>query len=293
MAPPSPRRPGFSRRAQYGLFAGYVVAVIGALLAVLLIATARLDPTGNSAIQGFLGDIFAPFSSAARAVVRTGQTSYERSSYYFDAASKNEAMTAEVKAARLALIKGRADAIENARLKRLLGIREREGEGRIAARLISSTGTSSRRYATLDAGAGEGVVAGLPVRGPDGLVGRVAQAGQRVSRVLLITDGGNIVPVKRLRDGLAGLAMGTGTGALELRALAGGNDPFARGDILITSGTGGIYRPGIPVGVVVRHDRQRTLVRPFADPSALDFALIEPVFVPELPPPPSDLPQAK
>jgi rod shape-determining protein MreC len=293
MAPPSPRRPGFSRRAQYGLFAGYVVAVIGALLALLLIITSRLDPSGNSAIQGFLADMFAPISSASRAVVRTGQATFDQSSYYFDAASKNEAMTAEVKASRLALIKGRADALENARLKRLLGLVERRPVAPVTARLISSTGASSRRYATLDAGIGDGVRIGQPVRGPDGLVGRISQAGRSVSRVLLITDSGTIIPVKRLSDGMPGLAIGSGTGSLELRALASGNDSFRRGDILITSGTGGIYQPGIPVGIIYRRDRQSTMIRPFADPTALDFAIVEPIFVPELPPPPSDLPQGK
>jgi rod shape-determining protein MreC len=69
MAPPSPRRPGFSKRAQLGLFAGYVVAVTGGLLGLLLVVTAQVDPAGNAGIQTVLSDIFSPISRTGRAVV--------------------------------------------------------------------------------------------------------------------------------------------------------------------------------------------------------------------------------
>ncbi len=292
MAPPSPRRPGFSRRAQYGLFAGYVVAVLGVLLGLLLIVTSRVDPAGNLAIQGFLADIFSPVSSAGRSVVRGSQSAFEGTSAYFNAASKNRAMAAELAAARTRLIRADQEALENARLKRLLGIIEAEGTARpVAGHLISSTGASSRRYATFGAGAAAGVRNGQPVRGPLGLVGRIIQTGQAVSRVLLITDAENIVPVKRVRDGLPGLAIGTGSDALEIRPLMAGNDPFRPGDIFVTSGTGGIYAPGIPVALAVRHDRDKTIARPIEDPARLDFAIVESVFMPEPPPAPADLPQ--
>jgi hypothetical protein len=64
MAPPSPRRPGFSRRAQYGLFAGYVVAVIGALVALLLIAARSIGKLCNSGVSG--GYVCANFQCVPR-----------------------------------------------------------------------------------------------------------------------------------------------------------------------------------------------------------------------------------
>ena len=85
MAPPSPRRPGFSRRAQYSLFAGYVAAIAGALAGLLLIVTARFDPAGHAALQGFFADIFAPLSSAARGVGAGIASGFESAGAYFDA----------------------------------------------------------------------------------------------------------------------------------------------------------------------------------------------------------------
>jgi rod shape-determining protein MreC len=288
MAPPSPRRPGFSRRAQYGLFAGYVVAVAGALLGFLLLVTARLDPAGHSAIQSFLADLFSPVSSGSRAVVRSAKSLLEDTDAYFDAASKNKAMAIELRSARLKLIQAQANALENARLKSLLGIASVERVSAVAAPLISSIGASSRRFATLAAGAGSGVRAGQPVRGPDGLVGQVVQTGRLVSRILLITDTSSVVPVKRVRDGMPALAVGTGNGGLEIRPISNGGTGFGKGDTFVTSGTGGVYRPNIPVAIAVRDGHDLVLARPLADPAALDFALVEPVFAPEPLPAPID-----
>lgn len=281
MAPPSPRRPGFSRRAQYGIFASYVIAVIGALLALLLALTARFDPQGHNALQGFLSDITSPVSSAGRATINAVKNVNEETAAYFNAASKNQAMAAELKTARLKLIQGQADALENRRLKRLMHIAEISDDVSIPARLIASTGSSSRRFATFGAGSSRNVVNGQAVRAPEGLVGRIVQVNRYTARVLLIVDGGNVVPVKRVTDNVPALAIGIGDGRIDLKPLAAGTNPFRVGDIFVTSGSGGIYQPGIPVAVGVRHNREGTIARPLADPAKLDFALAIPVFVPD------------
>ena len=279
MAPPSPRRPGFSRRAQYGIFASYVIAVIGAALALLFALTARLDPQGHSALQGMFSDITAPVSSVGRAAINSVKNATSETAAYFNAASKNREMAEELKTTRLKLIQGQADALENKRLKFLLGIAQNGDKGVVAARLIASTGTSSRRFATFGAGSNSKVLNGQAIRAPEGLVGRIVQVNRNTARVLLIVDGGNVVPVKRVRDNVPALAIGIGDGRIDLKPLAAGTNPFRVGDIFVTSGSGGIYQPGIPVAVGVRHDREGTIARPLADPSKLDFALAIPVFV--------------
>ena len=289
MAPPSPRRPGFSRRVQFSLFAGYVFAIVGALFALLMIVTARVDPTGHAALQSIATDITSPISSTLRAAVNTVKDLGGGTAAYLDAASKNRAMSQELKLARAKLIEGEANALENRRLKRLLAIVEQQKPRPVTARIVSSSATSSRRYATLAAGAIHGVEVGQPVRAADGLVGRIVQRGQFASRVLLIIDSEIIVPVKRVSDGAPALAIGLGDGRIELRTLAAGTNPFKIGDVFITSGTGGIYTPGIPVAVAVRRTRDATFGRPLASPASLDFAIVEPVYIaPLLPIEPSE-----
>lgn len=280
MAPPNPRRPGFSRRAQYGLFASYVIAIAGMLIGLLLAITARFDPAGHAAIQGVFADISSPISGAARSVVGGVSAGVDGVSAYIEAGSKNTAMEAELRASRTKLIEAQALARENVRLKRLVQLNETAVEKVATARLIASTGASTRRYATFSAGTVQGVATGQPVRAPEGLVGRVVMASRVTARVLLITDGGNVVPVKRVGDGMPALATGRGDGALDIRALEAGSNPFKVGDIFVTSGAGGVYPPDVPVAVARGVSRDLTIARPFADPNRLDFAIALPPYVP-------------
>lgn len=280
MAPPPSRRPGFSRRAQYGLFASYVIAVAGLLVGLLLALSARFDPQGHAAIQGFFADLTAPISSAARSGVGGVVAGYDGIAAYIDAGSKNRAMETELKASRTKLIEAQAAAREVVRLKRLVRLIEPDTALITTARLIASTGASTRRYATLSAGALQGVATGQPVRSSEGLVGRVVAASRITARVLLITDGGNVVPVKRVRDGFPALATGRGDGALDIRALEAGSNPFKVGDLFVTSGAGGVYPPDVPVAIARNADREVAIARPFADPNRLDFAVVLPPYAP-------------
>ena len=69
MGPQSNRRPGFSRKAQYGLFLGYVLAVAGVLFSVLLLFIAVIDPRGFQALKGAALDVTKPITAGGRSVV--------------------------------------------------------------------------------------------------------------------------------------------------------------------------------------------------------------------------------
>ena len=75
------------------------------------------------------------------------------------------------------------------------------------------------------------------------------EAGRATSRVLLITDGESVVPVRRASDGIAAFAQGNADGTLQIRLISLGINPLKRGDALVTSGSGGLYRPGTPIAV--------------------------------------------
>lgn len=287
------RRPGFSRRAQYGLFFGYVTAVSGAVVALLLLVLSAVDPNGFGMLKGAVSDATLPITSAGRAVVNGVAEIGGDVGSYINAASNVRRLEAEAKANRTKLIEAKALAFENARLKRMLKLTEIGTKPIATGRLVASTGTSIRRYAILNAGYLDGVRGGMPVRGPGGLVGRVASAGTVSARVQLITDGGMLVPVRRVPDGTPAIATGTGDGFVDIRALGAENTTFKRGDVFVTSGAGGVYPPNVPVAVIARTTRESFLARPVADPTGADFAIVEAVYQPQveeqrraLPPPP-------
>jgi rod shape-determining protein MreC len=277
-APMRNRRPGFSRRAQYGLFLSYVVAVTGILAGLGLIVVSHVDPDGFGAVRGAALDLTTPVSSLGRDIVRGTDAAVDGVTAYFDAGSKNVAMARELDSNRRELVRARILAFENERLRRMLHLVEDHSGPVAVARIVGSTGVSSRRLATLNAGIAQGVRPGQPVRSPEGLVGRVVEAGMLASRVLLVTDNASVVPVRMARGGMPALAAGRGDGSIEIRPLGAGGNPFNRGDIVLTSGTGGLYPPDVPVAVVLRKEGDIAVAWPLADPSQLDYAMVEQPF---------------
>jgi len=275
MAPPGTRRFGFSRRAQYGFFLGYVLSVGGAIVAVLLLAVAIVDPQGFGAVKGAALDLTAPVGNAGRSVVRFFGSIGDGIGNYFRAGSQNDALRRQLAESRRELAKHQAADYENRRLRALLGL-AREVQDEVAlARITGSSFDSPRRLATLSAGSGNGVQPGQPVRAPDGLIGRVLETGRWASRVLLITDGASSVPVRLPRDGTPALAVGRGDGTIELRTLEVGTNPFRVGEVLVTSGVGGIFPPDVPVARVIRIEGDTAIARPVADPARIDFAVVQ------------------
>jgi len=272
MAPPRNRRPGFSRRAQYSLFIGYVIAVAGVIVAAILLAISTLDPAAFSALRASTAEMTAPVSWGVGSVTRAIGSIPSGIASYFGVHGENARLKKQLADTEAALLRARTLARDNQRLKRLLALREPSIQPIYTARLVSSTPSSTRRFAMLYAGIAQGVHAGMPVEGPDGLVGRILEAGPDTARVLLLIDAESVVPIKRTKDGAAGFAAGRGDGLLDVRPIALGSIEFQPGDILVTSGVGGVYPPNIPVAKVTKHERDGGLARAFSQPDALDYA---------------------
>jgi rod shape-determining protein MreC len=181
---------------------------------------------------------------------------------------------------RRSIIEAKAIRQENQQLKATLQLRQHTKNTVATGRIVGSSFTSPRRFAVLSAGRGDGIQIGMPVRSADGLIGRIVDAGQTASRVLLISDRANIVPARLLRTGIPVISQGRGDGTVDVRPLEVGRNPFKIGDIIITSGTGGLYPPLVPIARIVRLDDDGAIARPLADPASASFAIVEPPFEP-------------
>ena len=278
MAPPNHRRPGFSKRAQYSIFASYLLGILGAVVGLLLLIISIFDPQGFSALRTIGTEITAPVSRTLANIGGVTSKAGENISAYFNAASKNAAMKRELEKNRIEILEARALKQENERLKRLLSLDKEVPDAIGMARLISSTSSSSRRIATLGLGTNDGILIGQPVRAPEGLVGRVLETGPTTARILLVSDGQNVTPVKRASDGLPAFATGRGDGTVEVRPINVGSNPFKGGDLMITSGSGGLYAPGIPVAIVIRKTETGAMARILADSAKVSHVIVEPIF---------------
>ena len=286
MAPARDRRTGFSRRRQYGVFMGYVLAVAGAVVGLVLLVASTFNPPAFSALRMGVAGVTAPVSTGLATVGSSISGIPDAIGNYFFVKQENVALRADRERTRALLMRARTIAYDNRRLRSLLAIRERSTAPVVTARLVSSSASSGRRYALLNAGRWNGVLPGMPVRGPDGLIGRVVETGPNAARVLLLSDGDSIVPVRRTRDGMPAIAAGRGDGMIDIRSVNATNVRFNAGDLFVTTGTGGIYAPGVPVARVTKAGSDSVMARAFADPDTLDFALVERMFMPVPPPRP-------
>ncbi|WP_287978909.1 rod shape-determining protein MreC [Sphingomonas sp.] len=280
MAPARDRRTGFSRRRQYSAFFAYVLAIAGALVGIALLVVSSFNPPAFAALRMTVASVAAPVASGLDATVGVVRAVPDAIGSWFRVHGENAELRAQVARDARLLTRARVMAYDNRRLRALLALRDRSEDVVVTARLVASSATSARRFALLNAGRFQGVRPGMPVRGPVGLVGRVLETGPIAARILLVTDPESLVPVRRTRDGLPALAAGRGDGRVDIRSVNATNVRFQPGEMFVTTGTGGIYPPGIPVAAIAASAIDSAIAVPIAAPDALDFALVERPFLP-------------
>ncbi|MEN1956013.1 rod shape-determining protein MreC [Luteimonas sp. MJ204] len=170
---------------------------------------------------------------------------------------RNELLLGAARQARL-----QVEAEENARLRGLLGAAERGSQDVQLAPILDVDLDPTRQRLMLNAGTRAGVRSGQAVIDAGGLVGQVIEATPTTAVVLLLTDPDHAVPVAVARTGVRLIVYGTGrSDVLELRNVPLSSD-VRTGDVVITSGLGGRFPPGFPVGRIaaLRPDDSRAFL---------------------------------
>lgn len=281
MAPPAKRRTGHSRKAQYSIFTGYVLAAAGVVVGAALLGFSYLSPHGFAGLRGVATDLLVPAGTTA-ATGRTGRQGLSASVMaYIDAGSKNVQLREEIAVARVRLAEARAIEAENKQLKAILGMQDEAAPPVAITRLIGSTATSTRRLAYINKGQRHGIRTGMPIVTPQGLIGRVLETGSSSATILLLTDSNSMVPVRRADDDIVAFAEGQADGTLLIRLVNLGINPLKEGDVFVTTGAGGLFRPGIAVAVATKITRDGAVAHVLADPLSVSHVVIEPVWQPE------------
>ena len=281
MAPPNVRGSSSNRKAQLSVFTGYLVAAAGAAIGAALLIISLWQPQALAGLRSMMSDATAPVGQAGASARTGGKSFFDAIAGYYRACSKNADLEQEMQIARVKVAEAEALKRENQRLKATIGLQEAEAKPVALARLIGSTSSSARRFAYISAGAADGVRREMPVISPMGLVGRVLEAGAHSSRVMLLTDSESMVPVRRAKDDVVAFAEGRADGSLRLRLINLGLNPIKRGDVFVTSGAGGLFRPNVAVGVAEVITKDGAIARVLSNPAATDYVAVEPVWQPE------------
>lgn len=158
---------------------------------------------------------------------------------------------------------------ENKQFRELLGASEKIKENLLVASIINVDPDPFTHQVIINRGKNDAVYAGQPVIDANGVMGTITLVGNIESRALLITDASHAVPVADVRNGVRAIAVGTGRGGLELRHVPNSVD-IVEGDVMLTSGLGGKFPVGLPVGTVkeVKHDPSKAFATIVLKPAA-------------------------
>jgi rod shape-determining protein MreC len=186
---------------------------------------------------------------------------------------------------------------ENERLRRTIEFAERTGFKAKPAAVIGSDVSTWFRTVTIDRGSSDGIERGMAVITPDGVVGRVHEIARYASKVLLLTDSNSSVDAVIQSTRGRGIVAGRLGPVLEMRYVHW-TEKVEVGDVVVSSGMGGVFPKGLPVGVVSAVDQtskglfKRVDVTPSVDLSRVEEVLVvtafdskdyEPVAAPKAP----------
>lgn len=250
------------------------VVVVGLIGAVLLVLSDRRDEPGGHAVVRAGGDVVAgPVGGVLSAPVRWVGALSDYVGGYFFAVSENRRLRKEIE--ELQPWRDQALALKNvnARYEAMLGIRVEPEVPLQTARSISESRGPFGNTRLIDVGTRQGVKIGNPVINEHGLVGRVVGVTPNVSRVLLLTDVASRTPVLIDRTDARAILTGDGSGNPRLEFVRG-QDAIQPGDRILTSGDGGGFPRGVPIGVAARGIDGSWRVKLFSDRGAIDYVKV-------------------
>src|ERR1700744_557986 len=210
-------------------------------------------------------------------------------------------LEAELRVAQFRLQRYEALEAETQRLRALRDNTAGVTERFVIGNVMNVDLDAFRERVLVDKGAKDGVYDGQAVLDSGGVFGQVARVGELTSEVILVSDAAHAIPVQINRNGLRTVAVGTGdTSKLKLPYLPTSADVVA-GDLIVSSGLGGGFPAGYPVGTIseVKRDPAQSLADVAVKPAAalirsgeLLFGGLKPQAA-ELPPPPKPAPAPK
>lgn len=267
--------------------------LVGSLAFFLVVLTMRSTPIETPRIEmlgGVIQEVLAPLQAVVARSVSAGRRAGDHFVNLAELRRENAAL--EQRLRRLELLESQVEELrqENRRLKELLEV---QGTGMtggspgeyLAARVTGRNPDAWFSYAVINRGAKKGVTDNMTVITPRGLVGRVTRVTPHSATVMMTTDpqSGVGALVQRETSRAQGVVVGMPNRGDELRMKFFHRDAdVRRGDRIVTSGSGKVFPPGIPIGIVTEVSGEegglvrQAQVKPFVDLNSLEEVLVLP-----------------
>jgi rod shape-determining protein MreC len=248
-------------------------AVFAGLIILSLVLVLSDDPSRGGKMRGAFDDTVTPAFDVMAAPFRGLRAVLSDLDGYTEILAENRALREENARLRQWYALAAGQQTQMRRYEALLGIRTDPPVLTAAARVVAETGGPFVQAKLANAGAAEGVSLGQAVITEHGLMGRIVGVGQRSSRILLLTDAASRVPVMVARTDARGLLTGDNVPNPRMDMVRGINAIMA-GDLIMTSGDGGLIPRGLPVGQVYKARDGAWRVKLFTDRGPGDYVKV-------------------
>ena len=255
------------------------VALVGGAFALMLLGKA--DTALTERVRLLAGDAVVPILALLSEPVATVNRGVRTVDSFLNVYTDNARLREENERLRQWQTVARRVEQENAAYRTLLNAKSESRVSYITARVVGDTSGPFVRTMIVAAGTADGVAKGFPVVTGDGVVGHIVESGERASRVLLMTDLNSRLPVLIESSRVRAILAGDNTDRPRLQFFANAGE-LQRGDRIITSGHGGVFPPGLPVGIVASVGDRAARVQPYVDLERLEYVRVLRLDLPRL-----------
>lgn len=242
--------------------------LVGAAFALMLLGKA--DTVLVERARSVVADTAAPILDLISRPVGTVNDFIEETQSLADVRSQNALLKQQNERLLSWQAAARRLEAENNALRDLMNLAPDPGQRFVTARVIGDQGGAFVRSVLVNAGRRNGVAKGQAAVTGLGLAGRSAEVGIRSSRVLLITDMNSRIPILVGDNRDRSIMAGDNSDQPRLLYLSP-RAKIAVGDRVITSGHGGVFPPGLPVGVVTQVTESGIRVQPYVDWGHMEY----------------------
>ena len=256
------------------------VLVLGTVVAACLVLLTIQTRGRSTAAADVVALVTTPVQSALARVNRAAVGTWSMYLDWKNVRAENRRLREENQQLRVAALQVSETATENQRLRRLLSMQERLPLETVGAEIIAREWGGWVRSLTVNRGRNDNIVRLTAVIAPEGLIGRVIEVRSGVSIIQVLTDPASTVGAHVVRTRTAGIVEGDPRGTMRLKYMAREGGGIQVGDLVVTSGAGGVFPRGIPVGRVRAIDDRGSALFHYATLTpVVDFARVDEVLL--------------
>jgi len=269
----------------------FIIALL--LLGLVLMSLRVKQREGITFFDGLFMEFTSPVQQAATFVIKTVHGVFQHYVFLVHLQKENELLRKRMAELQEENHQAKEMVLAHERLRKLLDFREKMPTSTIAAQVIGQDPTSWFKSVTINKGERDGVHRGMAVISPEGVIGQILKTSPDYATVLLMTDYNSAIDAIVQRTRAKAIVEGKEENRCQLKYLLR-TEEVEVGDIVITSGLGGIFPKGLTIGEVRSVDKKGHGVFQYADlvPS-VDLTKLEEVLVLAISPPPPPQPQEK